>query len=260
MTHERQYINYILNNTRGKLSMDKTEHFIVDCSFCKMKVAAEKKGCAEDSGIDQESGEPFGRRLMVGICPTCHTLLAGESQLTGFMGYDGETERWSEVVRIHPNPPKSFDSHRIPYVVESSLMEAYRCLQVNASTAACVMMGRALEAVCRDILQPGSVRSRVHRAKKKEEKNAASRRPIMLAEGIKRLKERKVIDERLFRWSQELKAFRNLAAHPVDTSISRQDAEDLQTFVYAIVEYIYDLTDRYEEFNQRHGDQSKKKT
>ena len=44
-----------------------------------------------------------------------------------------------------------------------------------------------------------------------------------------------------------------IAAHPDDeaTAISRQDALDLQAFVYAIAEYIYDLADRYEEFKAR---------
>jgi len=55
----------------------------------------------------------------------------------------------------------------------------------------------------------------------------------------------------LYDWSQQLQAFRNLAAHPEDISISRNDAEDLQIFVNAIVEYVYDLTDRYQEFKAR---------
>jgi hypothetical protein len=49
-----------------------------------------------------------------------------------------------------------------------------------------------------------------------------------------------------------LQAFRNLAAHPDEHfSISRQDTEDLQAFVYAIVEYVYDLADRYNDFKER---------
>ena len=50
-----------------------------------------------------------------------------------------------------------------------------------------------------------------------------------------------------------MQAFRNIAAHPDDTVITREDAEDLQSFVYAIIEYIYDLTERYEEFLERSG-------
>lgn len=81
----------------------------------------------------------------------------------------------------------------------------------------------------------------------------------MLAEGIKRLREAKVIDDRLYEWSQQLRAFRNLAAHPEDITISRNDAEDLQTFVNAIVEYVYDLADRYEEFKERVDARAKRK-
>lgn len=43
----------------------------------------------------------------------------------------------------------------------------------------------------------------------------------------------------------------NVAAHPTDEVISREDAEDLRSFAHAIVEYAYDLTDRYNEFKAR---------
>ena len=81
----------------------------------------------------------------------------------------------------------------------------------------------------------------------------------MLGEGIKELKDRNIIDQRLYDWSQQLQAFRNIAAHPDETEISREDDEDLQSFVYAIVEYIYDLTERYEEFKERLERRNKKK-
>jgi Domain of unknown function (DUF4145) len=83
----------------------------------------------------------------------------------------------------------------------------------------------------------------------------------MLADGIKQLRDRNVIDDRLFDWSQDLHAFRNLAAHPDGDggSITRQDAEDLQAFVYAIVEYVYDLADRYQEFKERQAKRAKAK-
>ena len=81
----------------------------------------------------------------------------------------------------------------------------------------------------------------------------------MLGQGLKALRDMNVIDGRLFDWSQQLQAFRNLAAHTEDIAISREDAEDLQTFVYAIVEYVYDLTDRYEEFKTRVEARAKRK-
>jgi hypothetical protein len=56
---------------------------------------------------------------------------------------------------------------------------------------------------------------------------------------------------RLFDWSEDLRKYRNFAAHANDQHISREDAEDLQAFTYAIIEYIYDLTERYEDFKNR---------
>lgn len=116
------------------------------------------------------------------------------------------------------------------------------------------MFGRALEAVCRDILEPATSLPGATGAAEA----ATKKKIVMLGQGIRKLKESSFIDQRLYDWSQQLHAFRNVAAHATDISISRQDAEDLQTFVYAIVEYIYDLTDRYEEFKERLQRQKKK--
>ena len=218
-----------------------TKTFIIDCPWCKAKVAAMETGRAERDGFKEEVGEPFAYKVLVGICPSCKEILAGETYQVDFEGYNAHEDRWSDVIRIYPKPPKTFSSYRIPKVVKESLNEADRSLQAGANIAACVMLGRALEAICRDILNSRSgARSTSKSAKK-----------IMLGEGIKKLKDEKIIDERLYNWSQQLQAFRNLAAHPEDISISREDVEDLQTFVIAIVEYVYDLADRYEEFISR---------
>ncbi|MFA6266792.1 MAG: DUF4145 domain-containing protein [Pseudolabrys sp.] len=215
--------------------------FIVDCPQCKAKVAAIEEGRAERRFLDEDNG-PHCTRLHIGKCPRCSTLLAGEAQQIRFENFDAEYDEFSEVVRIYPKPPKTFSSYRIPKVATESLLEAERCLQAGAHIAACAMLGRALEALCRDILK----------VETPEKTTVRNTKPIMLAAGIKRLKEKNIIDERLYNWSQELHAFRNLAAHPDEESaISRDDAEDLQALVYAITEYVYDLTDRYAEFKER---------
>lgn len=230
---------------------DKSQRtFIIDCHSCKAKVAAVEVGRAERQGLHDPPGDPYGERVLLGQCPSCRSILVGESNQVDFAGYDAEDDRWSDVVRVFPKPPKSFSSYRIPRVVTDSLNEADRSLQANANVAACVMLGRALEGVCRDVLD-------------KEDSNPLakprSRKKIMLAEGIRKLRDEKVIDDRLYEWSQQLQAFRNLAAHPEDISIEREDVEDLQAFVYATVEYVYDLTDRYEEFRLRVEQRDKRK-
>lgn len=228
--------------------------FIVDCPTCKAKVAAIEHGCVRKSGgIDQEGYEHYGIIVYLGVCPKCCKILVGESQQIGIEGYDSEYDEWAEAIRVYPEPPKTFTSERIPKVVSESIAEAVRSLQANANVAACVMFGRALEAICRDLLEPEQIVGEI-------KSTSAPKRPVMLGEGIRKLKDKGVIDQRLFDWSQQLHAFRNVAAHPTDKTISREDADDLRSFVYAIIEYIYDLTDRYNEFQERLTKKKKKKT
>ncbi|OHB65130.1 MAG: hypothetical protein A2Y77_02465 [Planctomycetes bacterium RBG_13_62_9] len=219
--------------------------FIVDCPECRAKVAAIEHGCVKiNGGIDEEGEGHYGVQVFLGKCPKCRTILAGESQQVAISGYDSEYDEWAEAIRVYPRPPKTFTSRRIPKVVSESITEAVKSLQANANVAACVMFGRALEAICRDLLERNQPR-------KGRKSDTPPKHPIMLGQGIRKLKEKGLIDERLFDWSQQLQAFRNLAAHPTDTTILREDADDLCSFVYGIIEYVYDLTDRYNEFKKR---------
>lgn len=256
------------------MATDVQKTFIIDCPSCKAKVAAIEFGCANQSYFDEEEHEPYGSKLMVGKCPRCKSLLAGFQVQTGFEDYDSDDDTWSDVVRVFPNPSKSFSSGRIPRVVRDSLTEADRALQAGAHIAAAVMFGRTLEALCQHVLAPAPAATVVPSAVATSPRvppvvpgattavkgsailapTSAPPKPkkrMMLGEGIRKLKDAGVIDTRLFQWSQQLQAFRNLAAHPEDITISRQDAEDLQTFTNAIVEYVYDLADRYDEFKSR---------
>jgi hypothetical protein len=230
--------------------------FIIDCHRCRAKVAALESGRAERTGLEEESSEPWGERVLVGTCPSCHSILVGHSTQRSFAGFDAEEDRWSDAARVFPKPSKAFLSYRIPRVVTDSLLDADRSLQANANIAACVMLGRALEAMCHDVLEN---QKKVETEKPATESPAPqkAKRYLTLSEGIERLRANKVIDDRLYDWSQQLRAFRNIAAHAQDVAISREDAEDLQTFVYAIIEYVYDLADRYEEFKARRKARSK---
>ncbi|APG06962.1 hypothetical protein BKD09_01350 [Bradyrhizobium japonicum] len=228
--------------------------FIIDCPRCKAKVGAEQQGFIDRSYYDDDAGEPFGERILLGRCPKCTLSLVGRAEQIEFAHYQGsDFDVFGDVVRVYPEPPKVFTSYRIPKTLTHSLLEVERCLQVGANIAACVMLGRALEALCRDVLdQDGASPGAATRATStKPKKN------VMLGAGIRELRDRKIIDERLYDWSVSLQAMRNLAAHPEDISVSREDAEDLQVFVNAITEYVYDLTDRYKEFKEREEEKKK---
>ena len=233
----------------------KSATFLIDCDTCHAKVAALEEGRAERHGMT-DYDEPWGERILIGSCPKCRSLLVGRCDQLEFGGYDAEYDAWGTIARVYPRPPKEFSSRRIPDGVTASLTEADLSLQVGANVAACLMFGRALEALCRNVLEPDSADdpdpfSTEIAPDTPVEKSTKT--PIMLGAGIKLLKDRKIIDDRLYDWSEELHAFRNIAAHPDPDSlrISRTDVEDLQVFTYAIIEYVYDLAERYDEFKKR---------
>ncbi len=132
---------------------DPAATFIVDCPICKAKVAALEAGCVQNTWMLEYAVEPVGLKLFVGQCPRCSTLLAAKSRQLRFKGWEDDDEDvWADPVRVYPSPSKTFSSFKIPKSVTDSLAEGDIALQGNAKIAACAMFGRALEALCRDVL------------------------------------------------------------------------------------------------------------
>ncbi len=95
-------------------------------------------------------------------------------------------------------------------------------------SAAAVMCGRALEYVT---------------VEKTGEKT--------LYQGLKKLKDKNIIDERLFEWAEALRKERNIGAHAVGEETKQQDASDIMDFAVAFCEYVYVLTEKYNEYLAR---------
>lgn len=227
--------------------------FLVNCFRCSAKVAANQDGQSLRTYYDEEAAEPFAERILVGKCPHCSSILAIHQTQIEFEGITAEHDLWSDPVRIHPNPQKTFSSD-IPKVVRSSIGEAQKCIHAGANTAACVMLRRTMEAICVDVLTP--LRDQEIRDAKTNGQTPKKIRPLMLGEGLDKLHENKFIDERLFSWGKQIQLIGNKSAHAVDIDISRHDATDLLSFVIALIEYIYDLTLRYHKFLERHKEKA----
>lgn len=195
---------------------------IVACHRCQARVDAKVIGQHEVYDPDQMP-EPI--RVSLLVCPACGSPLVAQ-QFQYYMPPEGEM--WTDATRVWPQPVKDL-SYPSPPIVHSSLIEADKCLQSGAFTAAVAMCGRALEGVCRHF-----------KTKTK-----------YLGGGIRELREKGVIDDRLYRWSEELHRHRNIAAHAGTELITQRDAADLFTFVLAICEYIFDLSAKFEAFVQR---------
>lgn len=195
---------------------------LIECSNCKAKVQANVLARRE-YGPGAE-WDPHAFAFVE--CTTCKIVMVGFAE---FMPLSPEEDGWTMLSRQWPDPKQTFDI-AIPREVRKSLEEARKCFECGAYMACAVMCGRAIEAICQD---------KTHGKSK------------TLAKGLAALKDQKVIDAKLYEWSEALRKERNIGAHAGDASTSSRDARDVFDFAIAISEYVYVLEEKYQEYQQR---------
>ena len=72
-----------------------------------------------------------------------------------------------------------------------------------------------------------------------------------LEKSLRKMRDSGTIDSRLFEWADELRLSGNEAAHGVDLTFSRQDAQDILDFARALLEYVFTFKDRFDSFRKR---------
>jgi hypothetical protein len=115
----------------------------------------------------------------------------------------------------------------VPSHVLSSYNEATRCEAAGTWTAAAVMVGRALEAVCRDF-DPEA--RGIH-------------------DGLRRMFNAGAISQELRDWGDGLRLVRNEGAHPGERVVPG-DAKFSLDFLQALLEILYDLRPRFEAWQE----------
>ncbi|MGZ0019679.1 DUF4145 domain-containing protein [Nitrosomonas sp. wSCUT-2] len=198
---------------------------LIDCNLCRAKVDAEVL-------FEHNDQDLFATKTFLLKCPSCNSALVAKSE----EDYVNDKSVWSRPVRVYPRPTRALGSD-IPEIVKKSIEEAEKCIQSGAYLAATAMCGRSLEAICRHYKTKDSY----------------------LGGGLKELRDLGVIDARLYQWGEELRDQRNNAAHATDTEISAQDANDVMTFTYAIIDYVFLLAQKFEQFQKRKAERAAKK-
>jgi hypothetical protein len=151
-------------------------------------------------------------------CPTCEEpLLVNRAEASGW-----------EPFRLFP--PTKDVSTKIPVNIGVAYAEARRCLSARCARAAALMCRATLEALTRH--QGCHVRNN-------------------LSASLRKLHENKVIDDRLLEWAMALHQGGNLAAHEDEPGIEPEDARDMVEFVEAILDYVFVLHARFEEYKRR---------
>lgn len=207
---------------------------VVECSVCEAKVRAT---VLSRKDFFQESSADFYSVLML-ECQACKTPILGYCFIDFDLGPDDEfIEKYGPVKRVWPAPTRIL-SDALPKLVRNSIDEAQKCLLARAHSACVVMCGRALEALCKD----NSIQMR------------------SLADGLRELREKQIIDGRIYEWGQALRKARNIGAHASDIEINKDDAQDVFDFTIAICDYVYVLNDKYEKFKQREAERVRHKS
>lgn len=196
---------------------------IIECPECEAKVDCAERGEIE---IDPEL-TGFPTKYVLLECKACKSVLLG---LTEVVQTGHDEWGWDAASRIWPVSEDAID-WSIPEIARDSLMEAQMCFKAKAYQACAVMCGRAIEGLCKH-----------HDA-----------RIRTLAEGLKKLKDDGVIDERIFLWGEALRESRNLGAHATTARVSKEDAKDLLDFGIAICEYVFVLNEKFNRFQARRG-------
>jgi hypothetical protein len=196
---------------------------IIECPYCESKVDGEVKG--EHKSYNPEEGAPFKAVLL--RCPVCNNALLGGAD---YVQVGPETSDWSDLSRLWPERETYID-WEIPGIARNSLVEARICYKAKAYSACAVMSGRTLEGVCQH-----------HSTKSKN-----------LANGLKELKDKGIIDDRLYQWGEELRKHRNIGAHATEDKILKEDAKDLLDFAQAICDYVFVLNAKFNRFKERQG-------
>ncbi|NMM29685.1 MAG: DUF4145 domain-containing protein [Cellulomonas sp.] len=193
------------------------KHLVV-CFYCERAVTATEAGTVEDG--NPENGPPS--LVTLARCDRC-----GQALLLVQEDY-GMDEGWDDPVRVWPGAVRPLSS-AVPERLRAEHSEARSCFEGKAYTATVVMVRRTLEGVCAD----QGVNERT------------------LAASLAQMKEKDLLDQRLLDWAQALRVVGNEGAHYTGERVSREDARDALSFAEALLDYLYVLAGKFEEFSAR---------
>jgi hypothetical protein len=132
-----------------------------------------------------------------------------------------------EPVIVYPS--SRLLSLQVPESLRREFEEAGSCFSAKAYAATVVMVRRVLEGTC----QENSVTDH------------------NLASGLRKLQDTGLIDGTIAEWANALRILGNQGAHFTGMPVPRDDAEDALAFAEALLEQIYVLRKRFEEFAER---------
>jgi hypothetical protein len=194
---------------------------LTECKKCEAVVDA-KVLYSYDSHEYYSEDNPAGYPVKYSFhkCPKCEMPLLTLRENFGL--------GWEDPSRIYPPQDKRIHPS-FPEPIKKAYQEALSCYKNKSFTAAAIMCRKTLEGICS-----------THGINAKN-----------LASGLKEMKDKGIIESRLFEWAEALRISGNEAAHDVNVTISSQDAKDIIEFTAALLEYIFTFRDKFNDFIKR---------
>jgi len=115
--------------------------------------------------------------------------------------------------------------------IRNTYREANTCFQIELYTSSVIMCRKTVEMLCLyfDINQPST-----------------------LDRKLAKMRDEKIIDNKFYEWANALKSFGNEAVHTSE-KFSKEDAQDILDFTYALVEYCIDFNYKFKQLLKRRG-------
>lgn len=200
------------------------------CPYCEQPALATVRGTAIWDGWNRDRTELVSPPIEYALtqCGQCGEVSVQVREDFG-EGFDDDSP-----VTVYPAPRRL--SWNVPAPLRHEFEEAQTCFSSKAYEAAAVMVRRVLEGTCKE----NNVQERT------------------LARGLLKLRDLGLIDSTIAEWADALRLAGNEGAHYTGKKVSRDDAEDALAFAEALLDHIYVLRHRFEEFANRRARGSKK--
>lgn len=134
----------------------------------------------------------------------------------------------SDAIQLYPFTD-NIALKNAPEIVIRPYKEALKCYRAQAYEPCVMMCRKGIEAICVD---------------KGENKGDLYSR-------LKKLRDKKNLEETFYTWANELRLIGNDGAHSHDIIITQQDAKDSLDFFDALITYLYHLVDNYNKLRAR---------
>lgn len=201
------------------------------CPHCEQQGLGEVRAQAVWNGTNPRTGEFLDVPLKYSLvqCQECGNI---SLELRGDFGEGFAADSPSILY-----PAQRSLSTEIPSSLRQEFEEAQACFDAKAYKATVVMVRSVLEGACQD--------------------NGVEVWPLV--KGLEKMRESGLIDGTISQWANALRILGNEGAHFTGKQVSRNDAEDSLAFAEALLDHIYVLRKRFEEFAKRRENTAKSK-